>query len=301
MVNNPIINKVRELDDYNRGSAQFTTTELIEPERILALAQVHAKEISREPSVWSVMGSALHAVLREAAALVNQSETEPERFICESRFEATLPGGTTISSQIDVYDTKLKILDNYKVCSVWKFILGDSPEWEQQLNVEAYVLRANGFEVRKVRNVAFLRDWNARKARVTKEQNYPQSDIHEVEMPLWSAGQQQDFILERISRHVDAARRGDKELPLCSKKERWQRDASYAVMKKGRKSAIRLFMNHDQAWAALRMMEQRANPGEKFYLEERAAEPVRCLNFCPVAQWCDFGIEAAKKFELKST
>ena len=284
----PIIEAIRSLDNYVRGDAQFTTTELPEPERIRSLTNLHRGEIKEEPAgVWQVMGSALHQVLKEAAQKV-----DPGRFITEQRFQATMPGGTIISSQVDVYDRETKTLDNYKVCSVWKFILGDSPEWEQQLNIEACVLRMNDLEVRHVRNIAFLRDWNARKARTTREENYPQSDIHEVEVRLWPIGEQQQYILERIAKHEAA-----KEVsPICSKKERWQRDASYALMKRNQKRAIKLYYNHDQAWAALQQAERTGKKWEKFYLEERQVEPVRCLDYCPVWEWCDFGIAAHKKW-----
>jgi hypothetical protein len=288
-MSNLIIDAIRKLDNYSRGEARFTTTELVLPERILALTAKHKPEIHEESSVWQVMGSALHQVLKSAAEMV-----DPSRFITEQRFQATLPDGTVISSQIDVYDRKTKTLDNYKVCSVWKFILQDSPEWEQQLNIEAYVLRMNDLEVSHVRNIAFLRDWNARKARTTKQGDYPPNDIHEVEVKLWTIAEQQEWIMDRVSKH-DAAATG--ETPLCSKKERWQRNASVAVMKKGRKSAIRVMDDEDRAYAMMRQLERNANPGEKFYLEERPSEPVRCLSYCPVNKWCPYGIEAIAKWK----
>ena len=287
---NPIIEAIRSLDNYVRGNARFTTTELVEPERIFSLTNRHRPEIREEVGVWTVMGSALHVVLREAAMKVN-----PKRYITEARYYATIRN-TVISSQIDVYDREEKILDNYKVCSVWKFILADSPEWEQQLNIEACVLRMNGLQVSRVRNIAFLRDWNVRKARHSREPNYPKTDIHEVEMPLWSLGQQQQFIIDRMIRH-EAAK---DDPPVCTKKERWQRDAAYAVMKKNQKRAIRLYMDRDQAWAALKEAQRLGKPWEKFYIEERQVEPVRCLDYCPVQKWCDFGIAAMKKWRTNN-
>ena len=119
---NAIIEAIRSLDNYVRGNAAFTTTELVEPQRILRLTHQHKSEIKEEVGVWSVMGSALHEVLKQAAVRV-----DPGRYITEQRYQATMPGGKIISSQIDVYDRETKTLDNYKVCSVWKFILGDSP------------------------------------------------------------------------------------------------------------------------------------------------------------------------------
>jgi hypothetical protein len=114
---------------------------------------------------------------------------------------------------------------------------------------------------------------------------------------MWSVGQAQDYINKRVEKHrAEAA-----NPPVCNKKERWQRDASFAVMRTDRKRALRLYQNKDQAEAALIHAAKIAPPGDakKFYIEERAAEPVRCLDFCGVQLQCDFGTEAEKKWKEK--
>ena len=87
--------------------------------------------------------------------------------------------------------------------------------------------------------------------------------------------------------------------PVCTKKERWQRDATYALMRKDRKRAVRLFHGpRDQAEAAL-MEAMRTSPpweSKQYYIETRQAEPVRCLDFCEVQTYCDFGSAAEKKW-----
>ena len=61
--------------------------------------------------------------------------------------------------------------------------------------------------------------------------------------------------------------------------ERWVRDTSYAVKREGRKTAIRVFDNEEQAKA---LAEK-----EKGYVEVRKGEAIRCTgNFCGVAKWC---------------
>ena len=67
-------------------------------------------------------------------------------------------------------------------------------------------------------------------------------------------------------------------------------------MKKGRKSALKLYDNKDMAEAITEIEQARAKPGEKFFIEERPTEPVRCLDWCPVQKFCDFGVEAVKKW-----
>jgi hypothetical protein len=173
-------------------------------------------------------------------------------------------------------------------------MLGDVREWEEQLNINALCARMNNLEVRAIKILVRLKDWKARKARLTGQDDYPPCPVHIVDLPLWNVGKAQEYVLERIKEQED-----NQENPrVCNKRERWQRDATFALMKKGRKSAIKLYFNKDQAEAALNwcMEEGRRKPGESFYLEERQSEPVRCLDWCGVWQWCSFGIEARKKW-----
>lgn len=280
--------KALGLDEYERGDADFTTTELIKPVRINAYTKTHWEEMEEDVSdrVWRFAGQTKHIVLQQIGM------ADPDRYLVEERFSATTPGGKKVSGKIDLFDFKDGTLYDWKETSVWKFILGDMTEWEQQANVNLFLMRMAQMEVRALKNVALLKDWKARLARTTKRKDYPQCAIHVCDLPMWSMGQQQEFILERIKVQEE----GRDNPPVCTKKERWQRDHVFALHKKGRKSALRLFDNSDQAQAALEQSKTSANPGESFFIEERQAEPVRCLDFCPVKEWCDFGREAEEKW-----
>lgn len=280
-------------DEYVRGNADFTTTELIRPTRILALRRSHDADIEEDVSdrVWALSGQARHVVLERIA------KSNPIRYIVEHRFETTMPGGATISGQIDLYDSETKILYDWKETSVWKFMLGDTVEWEQQANINLYHMRMHGMFPVALKNIAILKDWKARKARFGREKDYPACAIHICNLPAWSVGQAQDYILHRIKTH----REGLANPPVCTKKERWQRDATFALMRRDRKRAIRLFDNRDQAEAAM-MQAMRAAPlgdSNKFYIEARQAEPVRCLDFCEVQPYCDFGQAAMELWNKK--
>jgi hypothetical protein len=275
-------------DDYARGEADFTTTELVRPVRIQSLTRAHWDELEEDVSdrVWALSGQVKHVILERIARV------DPKRYLVEQRLEATLPGGKEISGQIDLFDMKDNTQYDWKETSVWKFILGDLEEWEQQGNINMYLLRENGVVVKALKNVALLKDWKVRKARTTRREDYPQCAINVVDLPMWSVGQQQNFIAKRILAHELAK----KDPPVCTRKERWQRDKVFAVMRKNRKSAIRLCDDEDKAEAMVKWYTDHARPGETFYLEERPTEPVRCLDFCPVQQYCDFGIEAVAKW-----
>jgi hypothetical protein len=281
-------------DEYVRGTADFTTTELIRPTRIVSLRRKHDADLEEDASdrVWALQGQAKHVVFERIA------KTDPTRYIVEERYEVTMPGGVKISGQIDLFDKNDTVLYDWKETSVWKFMLGDTKEWEEQANVNCYLMRMNGIFPKKLINIAILKDWKKRKARFGREPDYPKCAIHVLEMPMWSIGQQQDYILKRIIMH----KAGMENPPVCTKKERWQRDATFAVMRADRKRAIKLCDNRDQAEAVMMHHMKIAPPGlsSKFYIEERGAEPVRCLDFCEVQQYCDFGIAAEEKWKIKN-
>lgn len=281
-------------DDYKRGDADYTATELIRPSRILALRRRHESDLEEDVSdrVWALSGQARHVVLERIA------RTNPERYIVEKRFEAVMPGGKTISAQLDLYDKDTKILYDWKETSVWKFMLGDTEEWEQQANINLYGLRMNNIFPVAIKNIAILKDWKKRMARFGRDKDYPKCAIHICNLRSWTVGEQQAYILGRIAKH-------EAELnnpPVCTKKERWQRDATFAVMRKDRKRAVKLCMSRDQAEAVMMEYMRNAPPWEtkQYYIEERAAEPVRCLDFCEVQLFCDFGVEAEDKWQRKN-
>lgn len=281
-------------DDYERGDAEFTATELIRPSRILAFSRKFDAEIEQDVSdrVWAFQGSTKHIVLERIA------KSDPARYRVEERLEFVMPGtGAKISAKFDLFDRLDKTLYDWKETSVWKFLLGDTKEWEEQANINLHAIRMNGGVVEKLINIAILKDWKARKARFGREPDYPKCAVHVMPLPMWSVGQAQDYINKRVEKH----RAEMANPPVCNKEERWQRDASFAVMRTDRKRAIRLYMNRDQAEAAMLHAMKIAPPGDakKFYIEERNAEPVRCLDFCAVQMHCDFGIEAEKKWNEK--
>jgi hypothetical protein len=269
-------------DEYERGDADYTTTELIKPVRIVAYTRKHWAEIEEDVSdrVWAFQGLTKHIVLERIAKL------DPVRYLVEERFTWTMPGGRRISGKIDLYDRQTRTLYDWKETSVWKFMIGDTKEWEQQSNVNLFLMRMHDSDPKQLVNVAILKDFKARMARTTKKKDYPKCAIHLTPLPMWTVAQAQDYILKRIAAHD----KGAVDPPVCTKEERWQRDQEYAVMKRGKKNAVRKVSDLDQAEAIA------SSCGPDHYVEERKAEPIRCLDFCAVQMFCDFGLLAAKKW-----
>jgi hypothetical protein len=276
--------------DYDRGKSDYTATQLLRPVRISVLLKRHWAEIEEDVSerLWSLAGQTGHLIFQRVG------EKYPERYIVEKRCYCDVDG-YTIGAKMDCYDIEEQTIWDYKETSVYKFSMGDTLDWERQLNVNrraflATVIHAkpkrgelapdlSRFPVKSLKILVKLKDWKARIARHKK--NYPEAAIHIVELPIWTDLKVDDFVRERIA--ADEAGRDNP--PVCTPEERWETGGRFAVMKHGRKTAVRLFQDEESAEALVLT-------NEKYYIEKRVPEPRRCLYFCPVAQFCDFGIAA---------
>lgn len=268
----PII-KLAENPSYSKGGADFSATEIISPVRIARLRAKHGNSMSQDVSdmMWSMVGTALHQVL----------ETECEGYISEERVFAEVHG-SKLSGQIDLQQPTpagINIYD-YKLTSAFNVRKASQEEWEQQLNVYAFLLReAKRAHVRSLNVVAFIRDWSRRMA--ASNSQYPQAPIVVIEQPLWPAAQARAFVNERVKAHQDARldAEWDKPLPECTSRERWETATYYAVMKPKRKTAYKICSSLEEATDIAKEICGT--------VDVRAGEPVRCKNnFCGVAKWC---------------
>ena len=193
--------------------------------------------------------------------------------------------GVTLSGSIDLQQhVKGGVaLKDYKFTSVWA-VMNDKPEWEQQLNVYAWMVhKIKGVSIKGLQICAILRDWSTRKAQT--ESGYPQAQIQMVDIPVWSFDKTEKYVHERIELHKESKVQADwdEELPECTDEERWMRTTTYAVKKEGRKSAVRVFDSEEDAVKLIEESEDK----KKLSVEVRKGEPVRCTgNYCGVNKWC---------------
>lgn len=106
--------------------------------------------------------------------------------------------------------------------------------------------------------------------------DYPDQPVVTIEVPLWSEEKCEEYIDERIRLHQAARDR----LPDCTAEERWQTANVYALMKEGRKTAVKLYDSRTEADEALK------SAGDKHYLDLRPGKNIRCESYCPVSQFC---------------
>ncbi len=266
------IYRAAKRDDYTRGDSRVSVTQLIGSPRISALRAKHHADMTTDvvDRIWSMLGSAVHHLLERGA---------DEGQVAEERLFADV-AGWRVSGGIDVQDLPHVIRD-YKVTSVWS-VMYDKPEWSQQLNLYAYLVRVNkGVQVQRLEICAILRDW--RRADADRDSSYPQQPIMIVPVEVWTPEEQDRYIDERVRLHQSAQADQElgEELDLCTDEERWMRGAKWAVMKRGAKRALRVFDTHAEAHAYAQTVLGVIS------IEHRPAEPKRCTgNYCGVADYC---------------
>ena len=247
-------------------TGDISVTRLIDAPQIRVLRERHWDELEEDAAdrVWSLLGQVAHGILERAETAA----------MTERRLFAKV-GGWRVSGQFD----RLAVLpdgtlQDYKVTSAWAVVNGLKPDWLHQLNCLRWLAERNGLAVRRLQVVAILRDWSRGKA--LGDPGYPQRQVQVLDVPVWSLRQAGDYIRERVRLH-QAASGG--RVPECTAEERWERPTTYAVMRRGRKSALRVFDSLEPA------RELAAGESDR-RVEVRPGRAIRCEEYCPVARFC---------------
>ena len=269
-----IIVNVAERPTYNKGNANISATQLLNSPRIVALTKQHEEELEEDISgmLWALIGSAMHGLLEHG---------KEDHSIVEQRLHAEVEGWH-LSGAIDlqeVSDDGIDIYD-YKFTSVWS-AMNDKPEWEQQLNIYAWLVETQKKQkIKSLHIIAFLRDWSERESKV--KENYPQAAMVKIPVLLWTLEEREAYIKGRIKKHAEAdyiAETGG-ELPECTPSDMWEKPTTYAVKKIGGVRAKSVLNSMDDALKTLEEL------GKDYEIEVRPGERTRCSSFCKVSKWC---------------
>lgn len=265
----PIVRAVAH-DDYGtkRGTARLTVSQLIAPPRQVALLKKHGDTLSEDVSdrIWSLLGQVTHGILERA-------ELDA---LTEMRL-STIVEGWTISGQFDrlaLFPDGL--VQDYKLTSVWAAIDGVKPEWVAQLNCYAHLIRQAGGEVDRLQIVAILRDWS--KGRALAGNGYPPHQVQVLDVPLWSETEALAYMVGRVRMHQAA----EIALPPCSDDDVWRRPTTYAVMRAGRKRAVKLCATETEAQAVIGSDKR----PQELSVTVRPGVAVRCESYCAAAPVC---------------
>jgi hypothetical protein len=232
--------------------------------REVHLTRRHFAEISIDAvdRLWALFGTAVHHVMEN-----NAGEGEAEKELTGNFYGYNLQGKSDLI-------TKDGIIRDWKVTSSWTVVFQSYEKYYLQANAYKRLFEKNGYTVRGMELVLILRDWSKNKA--GRDKDYPQIPIITIGVPV--IYDIDEIIADRLDALHDTENWADEDLPPCTPEQRWQTETKYAVKREGRKSAIRVYDDKEEA-------EARAVK-EKGYVEVREGEPRKCAEYCLAAPFC---------------
>ena len=274
-------------DPYDSSGSNISTTRLIAPPRIRVLEMRNWDLIEDDVSnrIFSLLGQSVHHILERSKLKVDLAERR--LFYKDDK----ITNGWTLSGQFDLLSRQGDLTD-FKVTSAWAALdalTNGKDEWENQLNVLDFLCRKNQktltrykkeVKVKSLNIMAILRDWS--KLKVMQSDNYPRKQVVMIPIRRWSEEEQENYVQARIKLHQDAEK--SDQLPLCTAKERWRKEDSYALMLDNRKTARRVLPTREEMDKY--MKENKYIEGQGCKVVFRAGEDVRCQHYCSVNQFC---------------
>ena len=300
-----IVARTLSLDKYSRGNSDLSITELIDSTQVRLLKWFYKSKVENDvvDFVWTKLGSWIHYFFEEA-------NKDNNKVLCEERMFIDV-GGYRLSGQFDIYDIDSGTMYDIKVSSVWSAIFDIKESWIKQLNCYAYMMmKTMDIKVKKLQILLIARDWSEAQSR--NKPDYPKIPVVLIDIPLWDVKKTEAYIEERALAHKEAeelfkARMAlessfedqskelkatikkhgiekiqEFELPLCTDDEVWRRDTKWALMKKNRKSAVKLFTSEEEA--EKRLVSENS---KQFYIEHRKGEAIRCERYCNIQPFCN--------------
>ena len=257
---------------------RFSITHLTGPPLIRTLQLEQWDEIETDVSdyLWLLLGTGVDTVL---------SNTNTKDNIVQHKMEE-LVDGKLIVGIADIINNSL--IDDYKCTSVYSYLLGEKPEWTAQLNSYSFLLtlerkRLNiDIPITALRIQAILRDWQKSK---TWEKDYPPIAFQVINLDLWSFEQQEEYIRSRLRDHTENSHRE------CTPIEKWQSEDTYAVMKDGRKSALRVLDSEQEAVNWCNINGYLPSLGKSTIITKRPGQRKRCELYCCLRNICPYNQE----------
>lgn len=251
---------------------QYSATTLLKGACETVLTERHWDEIEVDASesIWTVFGTATHSIF----------EKQKDNTFKEEQFSVPV-GNSIVTGRVDAYDLESETIVDWKTASVWKVQFNDFSDWYKQGMVYAWLMKKSGLNVKRCKFIALLKDHSKSKARQSAE--YPQSPVYIYQFDVTDKALKEieDFINKKVWEIELAEKLPDYKLIPCTEEERWATADKWAVMKEGRKTALKLCDSEAEA------EEYKATKGGD-YIEFRQGESKKCEDYCNVCQWCPF-------------
>lgn len=270
----------------NSGN-DYSVTELLQPPRITQLRKRHAKELFARPvtdeeirkSLKAFMGTAIHSAFERNLYQAANQNPKLGLLVEKKLWEPILD--RKIVGKLDIYMPG--VVYDLKTTSVWKYILGGTEEYAEQLNLYAYLLRKINLPVNMLRIILFFTDFMDRDVGV--KQGYPGDRIVEVKInDLWTPEVQQQKVEAMVQKHIDAEKLSDDQLPDCTQEEIWAQPTKYAVKWSGGKKALKVCETQAEARACA--LSKKDSNGNCPDIEVRQGKLTRCEDYCDLHEWC---------------
>lgn len=285
----PAYVKAAERYIYPRTEGRIGVTELIESPQIRRLYIERYDDLIIDVSDFftPMLGSAWH---------YNLQRNCPEEFKAEKKYEVDLVtsqsdgkkignvlqkriGDITLVGKADLVNGGI---EDYKLMSAWSWVFDKDKHFIDQLNILNWLRINSGIQsANYLRTHCFIKDWSPYKAK--QNSDYPQQKFFRRDLPVWPLEQTEKFIVERLKLHADKNYQ-------CTDEDKWSRAEGFAVMKKGRKSALRVLNTQAEAmkWCIDNNWAKSGQLLKEISIVERKSECKRCLSYCSVRSVCPF-------------
>ena len=292
-----ILNRVAEMErDRYTSSGDYSVTSLIDPPRVVQLKKRHKDIVPPIKSVISAMlGTAVHEYyeknLKAWAIKHAYDKMVMERQLSYAFYANDSKRVRTVSGRFDLKDGDE--LWDIKTAKAWKIIFDPTLEdWHAQQNMYAYLCHLDGIEVKSINIQALYKDW-LESAAIRDTRNYPQSQVVHYVLDFWPYEKTEAYLLERLDLHTAEENTPDDELPMCTRKERWERfqgghEVEYAIMKSHKaKRAVKVFRNNESLDEILAVANGMKGITKESFIEVRYAQRKRCEGYCSVNSKCN--------------
>ena len=264
--------KAVSVERHNKAGCYSATT-LNKGTKEIILQERHWDEftVDAADSVWATFGTAVHSIM----------EKYEDGNFHEEKFDIAV-SKSRVTGVVDSYDMERGIINDWKTASVYKVMKGDFADWYKQGMTYAWLLKQNGLDVRRCRFIALLKDHSMTKAET--DNSYPQAPVftYEFEVTPEELEQAGARITAKVKDIEAAELMSDDDIAPCTAEERWADGEKWAVMKNGRKTAIRVFDTEIDAENCAGEL------GNSHYVEHRPAVSRKCGKYCLCRDFCNF-------------
>lgn len=273
--------------DYQPKEKQYSCTTILKSTRQIILERKYNDVLTQDVSdmAWLIFGIAVHSIIENGKETDSQFK---EEYLKEDlgKFCKELEG-YKLSGRSDLIDLEKGEIVDWKTCSVWKVLFGDYEDWRKETLIYAWLVKQIGFDIRKARIVAFIKDHKKSEAKYKKD--YPQFPVHTVEFEFTDKdfADIEEFIINKFLeiKHYENAE--DFDLPMCTLEERFNSGDSFAIKKKGNVRAMKVHKTLDEARNHLINLNNKY-PGQ-YEIEERKGIDKKCVEgYCKCCKQCPY-------------